>query len=627
MNILALLHSPRPSGNDTTIRRITSHLAAGGHGVTLMNASDGIEHLHKVARLNEIDLIIGTHALFSGRYVLEAGLPYLLIFAGTDLNEFSLDEASLSVMTSAVEGSAGLIVLNEDFQIRCTELWPHVREKLHKIPQAIWTKPSAFSLRENLGLPTDAKLILLPSGLRPIKDPLYSFRAINAWHEQDPRIHLVIAGTSYDEDFEGIVMRRIASSKGIHYAGAILPENLHASMCEATALINTSISECSPNSVLEAMELQCPVIVRDIPGNTCVVQNESTGLVFSTPDELREQGQRLLDDKMLAQELGRNGLEFVSKFHNLNDERAAYLTLIESLGTYPSSCLKGRAPMRERMIELNDVVICAEMFGNPEDPAVLLIAGASDSMLFWDSEFCSRMAGGGRYVIRYDHRDTGRSTAYPPGQPPYTLRNLAADATALLNCLNVTTAHLVGVSMGGMIVQIAALMSPEVVNSLTLFSSSPGDLNPEEPDLPSPTLRVSIALDDIVEPDWADKGSVVDYLVAVQRCLASDTREFDDAGKRSLARDVFDRSDGKIRSMRNHNSIEWGDPWRGRLAEITAPTLIIHGKRDQVNQVPHAEALARGIPQSKMLLLKDAGHELAPADWGQVLTAILQHTS
>jgi pimeloyl-ACP methyl ester carboxylesterase len=103
----------------------------------------------------------------------------------------------------------------------------------------------------------------------------------------------------------------------------------------------------------------------------------------------------------------------------------------------------------ERIIEANGVPLCVETTGDPGDPAVLLIHGASASLLWWDRELCERIAGGGRFVIRYDSRDTGRSVSYPPGRPGYRLTDLADDAIGILDALGVHRAHLVGRSMGG----------------------------------------------------------------------------------------------------------------------------------------------------------------------------------
>ena len=109
----------------------------------------------------------------------------------------------------------------------------------------------------------------------------------------------------------------------------------------------------------------------------------------------------------------------------------------------------------------------------PLDPAVLLIIGTAGSMDRWEEPFCERLAAAGRFVIRYDHRDTGGSTTYPPGEPGYTSDALFADPLGILDHLGVERAHLVGLSMGGAIAQWIAIDDPERVLSLTLMSTSP----------------------------------------------------------------------------------------------------------------------------------------------------------
>src|ERR687887_1422948 len=127
--------------------------------------------------------------------------------------------------------------------------------------------------------------------------------------------------------------------------------------------------------------------------------------------------------------------------------------------------------------------------------------GSGASMDWWEDEFCERLAAGSRLVIRYDHRDTGRSISYEPGAPEYTFADLVDDAVGLLDSLGVARAHLVGMSMGGAIAQLAALNHPERVASLTLISTSAG---PGDPDLPGPSdqLRGRFAAPPPA-PDWS----------------------------------------------------------------------------------------------------------------------------
>jgi pimeloyl-ACP methyl ester carboxylesterase len=103
----------------------------------------------------------------------------------------------------------------------------------------------------------------------------------------------------------------------------------------------------------------------------------------------------------------------------------------------------------EKVVQANGVNVCVQTFGDRADPPILLIHGATTSMLGWEDEFCERLAAGPRFVVRYDNRYTGRSVSYEPGAPPYTLRDLAEDAVGLLDAFGLESAHLVGRSMGG----------------------------------------------------------------------------------------------------------------------------------------------------------------------------------
>ncbi len=113
--------------------------------------------------------------------------------------------------------------------------------------------------------------------------------------------------------------------------------------------------------------------------------------------------------------------------------------------------------MAERIIAAGGIRLCTESFGEPTDPPVLLVMGLGASMLWWDEEFCRSLADGGRLVIRYDHRDTGRSTTYEPRRPGYNSPDLVADAAAVLDGYGLGSAHVVGVSAGGAMAQLLAL--------------------------------------------------------------------------------------------------------------------------------------------------------------------------
>ncbi len=278
--------------------------------------------------------------------------------------------------------------------------------------------------------------------------------------------------------------------------------------------------------------------------------------------------------------------------------------------------------MAEHMIECNGVVLCAESFGDPADTPILLVMGLGGSMLWWEEGFCRMLADGGRFVIRYDHRDTGRSVSYEPGRPGYRSADLVADATGVLDAYGIPAAHVVGVSAGGAFAQLLALDFPERVRSLTLVSTSIAVSSDRA--LPPPT-EVFGRFVASVEVDWSDPGSVIEYLVDYLRMLAGEERPFDEAAFRALARrDVRRASD--FRAAQNHDLLLDEGRSREPLASISSPTLVIHGTADPMFPLGHGEALAEALPDARLLRLEGAGHGVYRADWEAIVAAILEHT-
>jgi pimeloyl-ACP methyl ester carboxylesterase len=275
------------------------------------------------------------------------------------------------------------------------------------------------------------------------------------------------------------------------------------------------------------------------------------------------------------------------------------------------------------------VDLCVETFGDPEAPAILLIFGAAGSMDWWDAEFCRRLAAGGRFVIRYDHRDTGRSVSYPPGAPGYTGPDLVHDAVGLIDVLAGGRAHVIGLSMGGGIAQYVAVEHPDRVATLTLMSTSPGGPGgPDNPDLPPMADRLRAAFaDPAPDPDWTDRDEVVEYLVAGERLFES-PNAFDEAYVREVARRVVDRTVNLESSAKNHWLVGGGEPTRPRLGQVTAPTLVMHGTEDPFFPPGHALAMAREIRGAELLMLDGVGHQVPPrSTWDVVVPAILEHTA
>jgi pimeloyl-ACP methyl ester carboxylesterase len=277
----------------------------------------------------------------------------------------------------------------------------------------------------------------------------------------------------------------------------------------------------------------------------------------------------------------------------------------------------------ERMIEANGVELCTEPFGDPADPPILLIMGIGGSMLWWEEGFCRMLADGRRFVIRYDHRDTGRSITYEAGQPEYSGADLVADAAGVLDAYGIPAAHLVGVSAGGAFAQVLALDHPDRVLSLVLLSTSPA--LPVDRELPPPSEEFGRFLS-TARIDWSDAESVIDYMVDYSRVLAGGRRPFDEAEVRDLVRREVERA-RDFATTQNHDALPGDDRHRGPLSSVAAPTLVIHGTADPMFPIEHGAALAAEIPGATLMPLEGAGHGVDRADWESIVRAILEHTA
>ncbi|WP_406441700.1 alpha/beta fold hydrolase [Streptomyces sp. NBC_01613] len=231
--------------------------------------------------------------------------------------------------------------------------------------------------------------------------------------------------------------------------------------------------------------------------------------------------------------------------------------------------------MSERMIDTDGVALCTEPFGDRSDPPILLIMGTGASMLWWEEDFCRMLAEGGRFVIRYDHRDTGRSLTYELGHPGYTGADLVGDAVGVLDAYEIPAAHVVGVSAGGTIAQLVALDHADRVRSLVLISTSPATSGDRE--LPPPTEEF-VRFVSSAHADWSQTASVIDYLVDYSRVLAGGRRLFDETAVRDLVRRDVERAHD-FAAVQNHDSLPDGEHSREPLSSIAVSTLVIHGTR------------------------------------------------
>jgi pimeloyl-ACP methyl ester carboxylesterase len=278
--------------------------------------------------------------------------------------------------------------------------------------------------------------------------------------------------------------------------------------------------------------------------------------------------------------------------------------------------------MSERLVREHGLLIATEAFGDPAHAPVLLIMGGGASMLWWPEAFCERLAGRGRYVIRFDQRDTGRSTKVGAEDPPYTLDDLAADAIRVLDAYAIPAAHLVGMSLGAIIGQLVALRHPTRVRSLTAISSSPFGVDTARLPGSGEAYRQHMATAEHV--DWSNREQVIAYSLAESRLIAGTAHPFAEDAVRAFYERDYDRSGG-YSTLAN---FEWrgGDEWRGRLHELQPPLLVVHGTADPVYPIEHGEEFLKVVTGARLIRIPGGGHELHPDDWDTMIDAIAEHT-
>jgi pimeloyl-ACP methyl ester carboxylesterase len=284
----------------------------------------------------------------------------------------------------------------------------------------------------------------------------------------------------------------------------------------------------------------------------------------------------------------------------------------------------------ERYVEVApDVRLWVEDTGRPDGSTVLLVMGANASGLTWPDRLVERL-GERHRVVRYDHRDTGRST-WAFDTHPYAITDLAEDAIAVLDAVGVARAHVVGMSMGGTLVQLLLLDHPGRLVSATAFCTSAlgaglaaGD-SAEAPDLPDPDPRLLALWERMADPRDAD--AELDWRVEHWRLLNGDAVEFDPDEFRSIEQRIM-RHAGRHENPAAHaRAAQTGLDRGAELTGVRVPTLVVDAPEDPINPPPHAVHLAGLVPGARLVAVPGMGHALGRPVVEPLAEAILAHTA
>ncbi len=273
-----------------------------------------------------------------------------------------------------------------------------------------------------------------------------------------------------------------------------------------------------------------------------------------------------------------------------------------------------------------------EAFGDPASEPLVLVMGLGAQMILWPDDFCRQLAAQGFYVVRFDNRDIGLSTKlHAHGVPnvparlalravarqrlraPYTLSDMADDLAALLDGLDLSSAHVVGMSMGGMIAQTFAIEHPGRVRSLVSFASSTLDHG-----LPHGQLA---ALRVLTQAPPREREAAIQHGVSVLRAIGSPAH-FDPLEARRVVERGIARSTYRLGAARQLAAILAAPPRSPLLAKVRAPTTVLHGRLDPLLPLRHGEATARAIPGATLVVIDSLAHDIPRPLWSEMIHAI-----
>jgi len=282
-----------------------------------------------------------------------------------------------------------------------------------------------------------------------------------------------------------------------------------------------------------------------------------------------------------------------------------------------------------------DLDIYYEDMGNPNDPAVLLIMGLGSQLLLWRDGFCEKLVAEGLRVIRYDNRDVGLSSKTErrqtggsmvptmlkfwvgrPGKADYALEDMSDDAAAVLDHLGIDRAHIVGASMGGMIAQVFAARFRARTRSLgVIFSSN------NQPFLPPPDPRALFAVLKGPAPN-SPLDVIADYSVKVWRIIGSPAYPASEQRLRDDAIEAYERCYYPWGISRHFSAIIASGSLLRYDRQITAPTVVLHGRADKLQRPYGGRVVARAIRGARLVLFDGMGHDLPEQLWDQVIGAL-----
>ncbi|XP_048178686.1 glycosyltransferase 1 domain-containing protein 1 isoform X1 [Corvus hawaiiensis] len=337
MRLLLLACLRAQTGNATTAARIQNHLHAAGHTCILKDAFmyESPAEIANLTSTDKFDAALAIHLYKGGRLLQGSRIPFGIIFGGTDVNEDIKCQEKRQVMGAVLEKARFAVAFTVKLKELAAAEWPDARKKIYVQSQGIKTAPSDtfdwYRFLQNAAIPANTDrfhLFLLICGLRRVKDPLYLVEVFSDWHRKDPSVHLGIIGPAVDPVFTSEVKEKVKRAPGVHLLPELPQEELHAAVRRCFAVVNSSLSEGMSAAILEAMDLEIPVLARNIPGNAAIIKHKETGLLFSNPQEFVVLSKSLMNDPIMEKEIITRAKDYMKKHHSWEGERKTYQNLV-----------------------------------------------------------------------------------------------------------------------------------------------------------------------------------------------------------------------------------------------------------------------------------------------------------
>ena len=337
-HVLVLASLRKLTGNAMTAQRLASIIPSRRCSTLDVSAVTSCAALERLLRYEEVGAVVGIHAFRAGRLLVKSAVPYIIVLGGTDMNVHMKEPDKRAIMEEAIAQAGAVVAFNLELLRTLLAAMPSARQKTFLAAQATRvsvTRPlppdRAQLVRAALDLRDAERLLLLPAGLRPVKDVCFLASAFTRLHLTESSVCLRIVGPALDAKYADAARSELTGllpSRAVRYMGSLPQPLLHAAMAEAVAVLNSSKSEGMCNSLLEAMLIGTPVLARANAGNAALLRHLETGLLYESAEECVDLAQRLLSDSALGDRLVAAAAAHVRREHSALHEAEVYARVL-----------------------------------------------------------------------------------------------------------------------------------------------------------------------------------------------------------------------------------------------------------------------------------------------------------